>query len=92
MTELLLGFMTSAWLFTLAGGAYGHWRYVRKPWEAMRASLVAEKEAREAVERELISVREYVTSELGLRKATLHTDEEVAQAERRLLAKRAWSS
>ena len=41
MTEVLLGFMVAAWIFTVGAGSYIVWRYVFKPWQVVRKDISA---------------------------------------------------
>jgi len=69
--EILLGFMTSAWLFTLAGVAYGGWRYAYLPFRALRADITT-------LAREVDALKK----EVGLRKVADMSDVEQARRER----------
>lgn len=79
MSEFILGFMTAAWLFTLAGGAYSVYRYVRQPWIVMRKDVVALNDRINT----LGDLIQQYQQEQGLRRAMALDDVGVAQVERR---------
>jgi len=76
VADILLGFMTCAWLFTLGIGGYIHWRYNYQPWKIMRKDLVA------LAEREIAHYAE-LKQDIGLRKTMQLDDVSVARAEAR---------
>lgn len=84
--------MTTLWIVTVLGGAYCFWRYSKKPFESLRASMVAEATAREAVNAALAELALFVKAELGQRKPMTFTDEDIARAEQRSLARRVWTA
>lgn len=91
LQEFVLGFMAATWLFTVGGGTYAIWRYVKKPWDVMRADVKALNEGmiQEAKAREELAL--WVKNEFGVRRALEITPEMEARAEARQSARRAWT-
>jgi hypothetical protein len=79
--EILLGFMSAAWLFTTVGVAYVVYRYVYKPWTVVRADIT-----------KLAQDQQEIWQELKFRKAFYKSDEDLALSERRMAARRLASS
>jgi len=75
MEQVLLGFMTAAFLFLIGSGIYVGWRYVYKPWRIIRADLLILAKRQEAFENE-------IRTELGARKAISLSNEDLARLER----------
>jgi len=88
VTELLLGFMAAAFLFSTAATVYSHWRYNYIPWKVLRADMRAQTEINTQVQGSMKDLQTYVQRELGLRKALALTDEEVARIEAKQQARR----
>ena len=76
-SEVLLGFMTAAWLFTVGGVSYSIYRYVYKPWTIVRKDIAA-------LNQSLTDVR----SEMQLRKALYVGDEDYARIESKAAVRR----
>lgn len=90
--EVMLGFMTAAWLFTVGGGVYAFWRYAYKPDVLQRKAIEALLERLVKTETELANNHAWVKNELGLHKAMSLSNEELAIREARVKARRLWPS
>lgn len=90
MVNLLLGFMTACWLFTVGAGVYGFWRYAYKPFEALRTTSKALHELLASERQERLNLADWIKAELGLRQALTRTDEDVARLEAQATARNVW--
>lgn len=84
MLEVLVGFMVAAWAFTVGIGVYAIHRFCYQPWKVMRADVAALAARQAALETD-------VKQEMGLRKALLPDEADMARMEVRNRA-RTWAA
>lgn len=80
MINLLVGFMTCAWLLTVGGVAYSIWRYVYCPWKVVRLDIQQIKANMAALTQKI----EDGVQAINTRQFEAMTDTELAAVEQRL--------
>ena len=83
MNDLLLGFMTATWTFTVLAFGYVIWRYVYGPWKVVRRDQQTIKELVDAQNAKLAEA----VAMIHMRSAEFLGDEELAFRESRLRAR-----
>jgi hypothetical protein len=80
MSDILLGFMVGAWVFTVLGNIYVQWRYTFKPWQVMRKDIKGMLDLNTATNARI----DQLEQALRPNKISAMSDEQLASIENRL--------